>query len=95
VVASFPDTKDVEACFAELRGFERVIPARADDYLTFTKAEALHDKVLDARTALAQGVETARAESGGCLMIGTQSYVGIALDVLDVETETAFVPPSA
>ncbi|WP_454854320.1 hypothetical protein [Promicromonospora soli] len=95
VVASFPDTKDVAACFAELRGFERVIPARADDYLTFSKAEALHDKVLDARTALAQGVETARTEGGACLMIGTQSYVGIALDVLDVETETAFVPPSA
>jgi dihydrofolate synthase/folylpolyglutamate synthase len=95
VVASFPDTKDVAACFAELRGFERVIPARADDYLTFTKAETLHDKVLDARTALALGFETARSQGGGCLMIGTQSYVGIALDVLDVETETAFVPPSA
>ncbi len=95
VVASFPDTKDVEACFAELRGFGRVIPARADDYLTFAKAEALHDKVLDARTALALGVETARVQGGGCLMIGTQSYVGIALDVLDVETETAFVPPLA
>lgn len=95
VVASFPDTKEVAACFAELRGFERVIPARADDYLTFTKAEALYDKVLDARTALALGVEAARAESGGCLMIGTQSYVAIALDVLDVATETAFVPPSA
>jgi dihydrofolate synthase/folylpolyglutamate synthase len=95
VVASFPDTKDVTACFAELRGFERVIPARADDYLTFTKAEALYDKVLDARTALAQGVETARTQGGGCLVIGTQSYVAIALDVLDVGTETAFRPPSA
>ena len=95
VVASFPDTKDVEACFAELRGFGRVIPARADDYLTFTKAEALHDKVLDARSALTLGVETARSQGGGCLMIGTQSYVGIALDVLEVETETAFVPPLA
>jgi dihydrofolate synthase / folylpolyglutamate synthase len=95
VVASFPDTKDVEACFAELRDFERVIPSRADDYLTFTKAEALYDKVLDARTALALGVTTARTQGGGCLMIGTQSYVGIALDVLDAETETAFTPPSA
>lgn len=94
VVASFPDTKDVEACFAELRVFERVIPARADDYLTFTKAEALHGKALDARTALARGVAAAREAGGGCLMIGTQSYVGIALDVLDAETETAFVPPS-
>ena len=93
-MASFPDTKDVAACFAGLRGFERVIPARADDYLTFTKAEALHDKVLDARTALTLGVETARVESGGCLMIGTQSYVAIALDVLDVATETAFTPLS-
>lgn len=95
VVASFPDTKDVAACFAELRDFERVIPSRADDYLTFTKAEALHDEVLDARTALTLGMETARTQSGGCLMIGTQSYVGIALDVLDAETETAFTPPSA
>jgi dihydrofolate synthase/folylpolyglutamate synthase len=95
VVASFPDTKDVEACFAELRDFERVIPSRADDYLTFTKAEALYDKVLDPRTALALGVTTARTRGGGCLMIGTQSYVGIALDVLDAETETAFIPPSA
>lgn len=94
VVASFPDTKDVEACFAELGDFERVIPSRADDYLTFTTAEFLHDKVLDARTALTHGVETARAMGGGCLMIGTQSYVGIALDVLDTDTETAFVPPS-
>ncbi|MFC8801597.1 hypothetical protein ACFT2C_28005 [Promicromonospora sp. NPDC057138] len=95
VVASFPDTKDVAACFAELRDFERVIPSRANDYLTFTKAEAMHEKVLDARVALALGVVTARAQGGGCLMIGTQSYVGIALDVLDAETETAFVPPSA
>jgi dihydrofolate synthase/folylpolyglutamate synthase len=90
VVASFPDTKDVEACFAELRGFARVIPARADDYLRFTKAEALHDAVLDARAALALGIEAARDEGGGCLTIGTQSYVGIALDVLGVETERAF-----
>lgn len=95
VVASFPDTKDVTACFAELRGFDRMIPTRADDYLTFTKAEALHDQVLDARTALALGVETARTEGGGCLMIGTQSFMGIALDVLGVDMETAFVPPSA
>lgn len=94
VVASFPDTKDAEACFAELRGFNRLIPARADDYLTFAKAEALHDKVLDARTALALGVDSARADGGGCLMIGTQSYVGIALDMLDAETERAFAPPS-
>lgn len=94
VVASFPDTKDVAACFAELGEFDRVIPARADDYLTFTKTEALYDKVLDARTALAQGVETARTQGGGCLMIGTQSYVAIALDVLDVATERAFTPPS-
>ncbi|WP_369371872.1 hypothetical protein AB1046_00745 [Promicromonospora sp. Populi] len=94
VVASFPDTKDVAACFAELRGFERVIPSRADDYLTFTKAEALHDNVLDARTALTLGVETARAEGGGCLMIGTQSYVGVALDVVGAETERAFTPPA-
>jgi dihydrofolate synthase/folylpolyglutamate synthase len=94
VVASFPDTKDAEACFAELRGFQRVIPARADSYLTFTKAEALHDNVLDARAALALGLETARAMSGGCLMVGTQSYVGMALDMLNAETETAYVPPA-
>jgi dihydrofolate synthase/folylpolyglutamate synthase len=92
VVASFPDTKDVEACFAELRGFERVIPARADDYLKFSRAEALHGEVLDARAAIAHGVEKARAETGGCLLIGTQSYVGIALDVLDVQTDRAFTP---
>jgi dihydrofolate synthase/folylpolyglutamate synthase len=94
VVASFPDTKDVGVCFAELRGFARVIPSRADDYLTFTTAEALHGQVLDARSALAQGIASAREAAGGCLMIGTQSFVGIALDVLDAETETAFVPPS-
>ncbi|GAB2499415.1 hypothetical protein GCM10027063_43740 [Promicromonospora xylanilytica] len=93
VVASFPDSKDAEACFAELRGFGRVIAARADDYLTFAKTEALHDEVLDARTALTLGVETARAQGGGCLMIGTQSYVGIALDVVNAETERAFAPP--
>lgn len=94
VVASFPDNKEVAGCFAELRGFERVIPARADDYLTFTKTEALYDKVLDARTALAEAVETARTQGGGCLMIGTQSYVAIALDVLDVATDRAFTPPA-
>ncbi|GAA4705546.1 dihydrofolate synthase / folylpolyglutamate synthase [Promicromonospora umidemergens] len=90
VVASFPDTKDVEACFAELRGFQRVIPARADDYLRFTKAAALWSEALDARTALALGVGSARSDDGGCLIIGTQSYVGIALDVLGAETERAF-----
>lgn len=94
VVASFPDTKDVAACFAELRGFDRVIPARADDYLRFTEAEALHGEVVDARTAIARGIEGARAGSGGCLLIGTQSYVGIALDVLDVETDTAYLAPA-
>lgn len=94
VVASFPDTKDVEGCLAELREFERVIPARADDYLTFTKVAALGSEVLDARTALALGVESARSKGGGCLIIGTQSYVGIAMDVLNVETQTAFVPSS-
>ncbi|MFD7025119.1 hypothetical protein [Promicromonospora sukumoe] len=93
VVASFPDTKDVAACFAELRGFDRVIPARADDYLRFTEAEALHGEVVDARTAIARGIEGARAGSGGCLLIGTQSYVGIALDVLDVDTDTAYLAP--
>ncbi|MFI8527660.1 hypothetical protein ACIGB8_24585 [Promicromonospora sukumoe] len=95
VVASFPDTKDVAACFAELRGFDRVIPARADDYLRFTEAEALHGEVVDARTAITRGIEGARAGSGGCLLIGTQSYVGIALDVLDVETDRAFTPSPA
>ena len=95
VVASFPDTKDVEGCLAALRGFERVIPARADDYLTFTKAVvALRSEALDARTALALGVESARSEGGGCLIVGTQSYVGIAMDVLNVETQTAFRPSS-
>ncbi|MFI6427086.1 hypothetical protein [Promicromonospora sp. NPDC050880] len=94
VVASFPDTKDVEACFDELRGFDRVIAARADDYLSFSRAEASQGKVLDARTALVQSVGTAHDEGGGCLIIGTQSYVGIALDVLGVETERAFTPPS-
>ncbi|MFJ3404002.1 hypothetical protein [Promicromonospora sp. NPDC090134] len=93
VVASFPDTKDVEACFAELRGFDRVIPARADDYLKFSRAEALHGEVLDARIAIARGVEIAGSAGGGCLLMGTQSYVGIALDVLDVETDTAFDSP--
>ena len=95
VVASFPDTKAVEACFAEVRGFDRVIAARADDYLPFTRAEALQGEVLDARVALARGMEAARDDGGGCLVIGTQSYVGIALDVLGAETERAFeAPPS-
>ncbi|MFD2796242.1 hypothetical protein ACFS27_21955 [Promicromonospora vindobonensis] len=94
VVASFPDTKDVDACFAELRGFQRVIPARADSYLTFAKAEILHEEVLDARTALALGLATARAMTGGCLIVGTQSYVGIALDTLNAETETAYIRPA-
>lgn len=94
VVASFPDTKDVTGCFAELREFEQVIAARSDDYLSFTKAEAVRPEVLDARSAIASGVETALGQEGGCLMIGTQSYVGIALDVLDVDMETAFTAPS-
>lgn len=93
VVASFPDTKDVEACFAELRGFDRVIPARADDYLKFSRAEDLHGEVLDARTAIRNGLETARTGAGGCLLIGTQSYMGLVLDALDVETDTAFDSP--
>ncbi|MDR7381567.1 hypothetical protein [Promicromonospora iranensis] len=93
VSASFPDTKDVEACFAELHGFEHVIPAGADDYLTFTRAEALHGTVSDARTAVALGIDSAREAQGGCLMVGTQSYVGLALDMLGADTETAFVPP--
>ncbi|MEV0894208.1 hypothetical protein [Promicromonospora sp. NPDC050262] len=92
-VASFPDTKDVEACFAELRGFDRVIPARADDYLKFSRAEDLHGEVLDAHTAIRQGLETARTGAGGCLLIGTQSYMGLVLDALDVETDTAFDTP--
>lgn len=94
VVASFPDTKDVAACFAELSEFDRVVPARADDYLRFTAAEALHGEVVDARTAIARGIEGARAGGGGCLLIGTQSYVGIVLDVLDVETDTAYEAPA-
>jgi dihydrofolate synthase/folylpolyglutamate synthase len=93
VSASFPDTKDVEACFAELHGFEQVIPAGADDYLTFTRAEALHGEVLGARTAITRGIDSARETQGGCLMVGTQSYVGLALDMLEADTETAFVPP--
>jgi dihydrofolate synthase/folylpolyglutamate synthase len=69
------------------------VAARADEYLSFTKSEALHDEVLDARTALALGTGTASATRGGCLMIGTQSFVGIALESLGVETDTAYVPP--
>ena len=85
VVASFPDTKDAAACFAELRHFERVIPSRADDYLTFAKAEDLHGEVFPARDALARGLA-----DGPCLVIGTQSFLGLALDVLDVRTDLAY-----
>jgi dihydrofolate synthase/folylpolyglutamate synthase len=87
VVASFPDTKDAAACFAELSGFDRVVASRADDYLAFTKAEALHGEVLPAREALARGLA-----DGPCLVIGTQSFLGIALDVLDIRTDVAFEP---
>lgn len=92
VVASFPDTKDVEGCFAALHGVETVIPARADAYLSFATAESLHGRVLDARAAMALGHDVARAAAGGFLAIGTQSFVGIALDVLEVETDTAYAP---
>lgn len=85
VVASFPDTKDAAACFAQLAGFDQVIPSRADDYLAFTKAEALHGEVLPAREALARGLS-----GGPCLAIGTQSFLAIALDVLDVRTDLAY-----
>ncbi|GAB3157379.1 hypothetical protein GCM10027059_00150 [Myceligenerans halotolerans] len=85
VVASFPDTKDAAACFAELRGFDRIVPSRADDYLTFTKAEALHGEVLPAGEALARGLA-----DGACLVVGTQSFLGIALDVLDIRTDLAY-----
>ncbi|WP_123815131.1 hypothetical protein [Myceligenerans xiligouense] len=88
VVASFPDTKDAEACFAELRDFATVIPARADDYLAFTKAEALYPEVLPAADALARGLA-----GGPCLLVGTQSFVALALDVLDISTDLAYRAP--
>ncbi|GAA1872153.1 hypothetical protein [Myceligenerans crystallogenes] len=87
VVASFPDTKDAEACFAELRDFSRVIPSRADDYLSFARSEALHGDVLPAREALSRGLA-----DGACLVVGTQSFLAIALDVLDVPTTRAYEP---
>ncbi|GGM22459.1 hypothetical protein ACFQBY_02710 [Promicromonospora citrea] len=92
VVASFPDTKSVAECFAELRGADTVIAARADEYLSFSTAGSLHGHVLDARSAMAHGRDAARATGTGLLALGTQSFVGIALDVLEVETDVAYRP---
>lgn len=89
VVASFPDTKDTAACFAELRGFGTVLPVRIDGYLSFARTEALFSQVHPVHEALARGLA-----AGSCLVVGTQSFVGIALDVLDVATETAYEPVS-
>lgn len=85
VIACFPDTKDVEACFSELRSFETVIPVRASDYLRFDVAERLFGSLSRVDEVLPQALT-----AGGCLAVGTQAFVAELLELLDVPTDVAY-----
>ncbi len=87
-VACFPDDKDVMACYAALSAFAEVSATRVGTHLRFAATQRLHANVLNVEDALRSAVA-----AGGCLAVGTQSFVGVVLDVLDVPTDDAYDAP--
>lgn len=83
VVACFPDVKDPRACFAELEGLDVIAVTAGEGHLSFD-LPAFPGRLLPAR----EGLEEASRRPGPVLCIGTMSFVGEALDYLDVPTDS-------
>jgi hypothetical protein len=72
-----------------LSGFAKILPVCAGgDYLDFSRAERLMGQLLTPLEAL----ERAEADGSSILLVGTQSFVGDVLELLDVPMERAYVP---
>lgn len=79
VLAAFPDVKDVEACLAELEGLPVALVGAGRDYLDYARSGA----VLTAEEAM----DSAKASGSDVLAVGTQSFAGELLELIDAQTD--------
>lgn len=79
VLAAFPDVKDVEGCIAELEGLPVTFVGAGREYLNYSRSQA--------DTTTQQAVHNAQAAGSDVLAVGTQSFAGELLEILEAETD--------
>ncbi|WP_151952604.1 hypothetical protein [Brevibacterium sp. Marseille-P9724] len=79
VLAAFPDVKDVEGCIAELDGLPVTFVGAGREYLNYTRSQA--------GTTTQKAAHDARTDGCDVLAVGTQSFAGELLELLEVETD--------
>ena len=79
VLAAFPDVKDVEGCIAELEGLPVTFVGAGREYLNYSRSQA--------DTTTQQAVHNAQAAGSDVLAVGTQSFAGELLEILEANTD--------